>query len=129
GPLHPLRPFFGREIPDEEGLTIPELFEESRRAAVSASESRRLLDSVGAHCPPMDAHLLDRYFDHYVATGAIPCAPRRRRSESRGSRRLARVPALDRVLPQITASLAADFDDDSLQISDTRITAVDTDDS
>lgn len=71
-PLYPLQSFFLRTVPEEGGLAIPELYEETRRRRTRCDFSRRLLAQAGTNCPPLDAHLLDRYFDSYTERCLIP---------------------------------------------------------
>jgi thioester reductase-like protein len=76
-PLFPLRAFFGATIADESGLTLPELFEDSRQPRVTSVRTRATLSAAGVSLTPIDVRVLARYFDDYVARGAIPDAPRR----------------------------------------------------
>jgi thioester reductase-like protein len=66
-PLRPLRAFF-LDRP-EDGLTLPQLYEESRRTRATAIEPP-------CECPPLDAALLDRYFDAFVTAAHVPPPPR-----------------------------------------------------
>lgn len=75
-PLLPLHAFFGATV-REEGLTLPELFEESRRPRVTANHTHATLRDAGASLTDVDARVLARYFDDYVARRVIPDAPRR----------------------------------------------------
>jgi hypothetical protein len=67
-----LRAFFLRNVPEEDGLAIPELYEETRRRRTRCDFSRAVLAQVGTTCPPLDSNLLDRYFDSYSERGLIP---------------------------------------------------------
>jgi thioester reductase-like protein len=71
-PLYGLRSFFLRRIPAENQLTLPELFEESRRARVDSARSSRALDSLGASIHDVDSRLLSRYFEDFVRHRAVP---------------------------------------------------------
>ena len=71
-PLFPLRTFFLRTVDEEDGLAIPELYEETRRRRTRCDFSRAMLAQAGTTCPPLDAHLLDRYFDSFTERGLIP---------------------------------------------------------
>ncbi len=74
GPPHPLRPlrsFFLNRPAAAGGLTLPELHEESRRSHVSSAMTDRHLASNAAR-PALDAELLERYFDAFVADGRLP---------------------------------------------------------
>ena len=71
-PLYPLRAFFLRTVAEEGGLAVPELYEETRRRRTRCDFSRAMLAQAGTTCPPLDAHLLDRYFDSYTERGLIP---------------------------------------------------------
>ena len=64
-PLRPLRSFFLDRPAGGGGLTLPELYEETRRTRALSSRS------IGA-CPPLDARLLERYFSAFVAAGHLP---------------------------------------------------------
>jgi len=75
-PLYPLQSFFLRTVSEEGGLTIPELYEETRRRRTRCEFSRAMLTEAGITCPSLDTHLLDRYFDSYTERGLIPPAPR-----------------------------------------------------
>jgi hypothetical protein len=71
-----LRPFFLNTIADEHYLTLPELFEESRRSRVSGSRSARALTEIGVSTRQLDSDLLARYFDDFVEQGVVPRAAR-----------------------------------------------------
>ncbi|HEX5702580.1 MAG TPA: thioester reductase domain-containing protein [Pyrinomonadaceae bacterium] len=71
-PLYPLRAFFLRTIPEEGGLAIPELYEETRRRRARSDFSHTILAQSGTACPPLDAQLLDQYFESYAERGLIP---------------------------------------------------------
>jgi thioester reductase-like protein len=86
-PLHALRSFFLHAIAAENHLTLPELFEESRRTSVTAESTRGAMRSVDASIGALDARLLARYFDDFVERGLVPDAPARLRDA--GARSLA----------------------------------------
>jgi len=67
-PLRPLRPFFLRRVRSDRGRTLPELLTGSDREF-------GVTDAIG---PPLDAALLQRYCDAFVACGDLP--PGRSRS-------------------------------------------------
>jgi thioester reductase-like protein len=69
--LRPLLPFF-RQRHGADALTLPELHEAARRAAVSAARSADALAGQGLHAPALDAALMQRYFDRFVADGFLP---------------------------------------------------------
>lgn len=71
-PLYPLQSFFLRTVPEEGGLAIPELYEETRRRRARCDFSRALLAQAGTTCPPLDSQLLDRYFDSFTERRLIP---------------------------------------------------------
>jgi len=71
-PLYPLQSFFLRTVSEEDGLTIPELYEETRRRRARSDFSHALLAQAGTTCPPLDTHLLDRYFDSFTERRLIP---------------------------------------------------------
>jgi thioester reductase-like protein len=70
-PLYPLQSFFLRTVDEEGGLAVPELYEETRRRRTRCDFSRAMLAQAGTTCPPLDAHLLERYFDSYTERGLI----------------------------------------------------------
>jgi thioester reductase-like protein len=75
-PLNGLRSFFLNAIAAERYLTLPELFEESRRSQVNAERSRRALKQVGAEIRQLDSRLLARYFENFIKHGVVPRADR-----------------------------------------------------
>ena len=86
-PLYPLQAFFLRSIPEEGGLAVPELYEETRRRRARCDFSRTMLAQTATNCPPLDANLLDRYFESYTERGLILPVARAttvRRDASRG---------------------------------------------
>jgi thioester reductase-like protein len=74
-PLHPLRSFFLHGVPAEGGLTLPELYEESRRTTIVRDDSRQRVVAAAGSCPELDAPLLDRYFQAFIANGTVPSYP------------------------------------------------------
>ena len=75
-PLYPLQSFFLRAVHEEGGLTIPELYEETRRRRARCGFSHAMLAQAGTTCPPLDTHLLDRYFDSFTERRLIPSVAR-----------------------------------------------------
>ncbi|HEV8447014.1 MAG TPA: thioester reductase domain-containing protein [Gemmatimonadaceae bacterium] len=71
-PLSGLRPFFMRRLSTENGLTLPELFEESRRSRVDSTKSKMALDALGVRVHDVDSQLLSHYFDDFVRRGTVP---------------------------------------------------------
>ncbi len=71
-PLYALRSFFLRRVSGEGELTLPELFEESRRSQVESTRSTRALDAMGVTVRDVDSRLLSRYFDDFVRRGIVP---------------------------------------------------------
>ncbi|HTE47150.1 MAG TPA: thioester reductase domain-containing protein [Gemmatimonadaceae bacterium] len=134
-PLHALRSFFLRTIPAENDLTFPELFEESRLARVSHAETRRQLSELDVVPRSLDARLLARYFDDLEQAGVIPRVshvnnkPISRSRSSGGIAGFEKDPALAALLPALTASLAAQFGDESLRIESVALAPMETDDS
>jgi hypothetical protein len=128
-PLAPLRPFFLRTVATEDHLTLPELFEESRRSITGARETRRRLDDVALSCQPLDARLLDRYFDHYVAEALVPPTPRHGARTAAASQVSVDSPDVEPMLPRIAAALAARFGDSTLRVHPVSVVPFDTDDS
>jgi thioester reductase-like protein len=71
-PLRPLRSFFLHRPAGPRSLTLPEvMLERNRRTAGSADINNRL------PTPPLDAGLLQRYFDAFVESGVLPATARR----------------------------------------------------
>jgi thioester reductase-like protein len=70
-PLRALRSFFLERRSAAGGLTLPELYEDCRRTHAQAQRSERAVADAGVVCPPLDAALLDRYFDAYVRSGFL----------------------------------------------------------
>jgi len=79
-PLHALRSFFLR--PHADGSTTAELYQESRKSRSSAAWTLQAEADAGLRCPPLDADVLERYFDCYIEQGVLP-PPRRRRPSAR----------------------------------------------
>jgi len=71
-PLYRLRSFFlARPIVDS-NLTLPELYEEKHRNAVSCERTLQKLSSMSLACPPLDAKLLERYFSAFIESKVLP---------------------------------------------------------
>jgi thioester reductase-like protein len=68
-PLRPLRSFFLERPAGGGGLTLPELYEETRRTQALTT---RTVDS----CPALDASLLDRYFSAFITARHVPAPPK-----------------------------------------------------
>ena len=73
--LYRLRGFFLRRRPPD-GATVPELYQEGRGSAPRSRRTQILVSEVGLDFQRLDAALLERYFDEYVAAGFLP-PPRR----------------------------------------------------
>ncbi len=71
-PRRELLPFFSNEPAGEGGLTLPELYEESRRSRVNGDQTLRALQGYSLGSPRLGASLLDRYFQSYVDSGFLP---------------------------------------------------------
>ncbi|HVF39587.1 MAG TPA: thioester reductase domain-containing protein [Gemmatimonadaceae bacterium] len=112
-PLHPLRSFFVDEV-GENGLTLPELNEETRRATIFDEPSRARIGRMGICCTTIDTALLDRYFTRYVADGVVPDVGHRYRNRSDASS--AHNLDIDALRPELQRSLADRFGDPSLSI-------------
>ncbi|MEO7273756.1 MAG: thioester reductase domain-containing protein [Vicinamibacterales bacterium] len=67
-PLAPLQAFLATRY---DGLTLPELYQDTRRSQVNTEQTDARL-SAGAHRPALDAALLERYFAAYRLTGYLP---------------------------------------------------------
>jgi hypothetical protein len=124
-PLHPLRAFFARTIAAEEGLTLPELFEESRRAKVSDTRTRAALGSLDRSSKPLSTYVLSRYFDEFERVGLIQPIARRTRVADAESR----APSLDVVRPQLEDSLSRLSGNERLRIGAIELEPVNTDES
>jgi thioester reductase-like protein len=71
-PLRPLRSFFLHRPGGARSLTLPEvMLERNRRASGPADINHHL------PAPPLDAGLLQRYFDAFVESGVLPATGRR----------------------------------------------------
>lgn len=71
-PLRPLRTFFLNRHGGTGGLTLPELYEESRRTSASSAQTLAALATTGMETPLLDAELLDTYFAAFRAAGDLP---------------------------------------------------------
>ena len=121
-PLYPLRAFFLRTIHEEGGLSVPELYEETRRRRARSDFSRTILAQSGTTCPPLDAHLLDRYFESYTERRLIPPVAR--------AKAVCREAPLSRPLVMaIERSLQRRTGDPALRIMNVRISPMDGDHS
>ena len=78
--LRPLRSFFLERLASADGLTRPELYEESRRTKAVATRTVTLLDGRSTE-PRLDAALLQRYFDAFADDGRLP-APSQQRART-----------------------------------------------
>jgi thioester reductase-like protein len=112
-PLHELRSFFLQGHAGEGHLTMPELYEESRRSQASSAHTDARLAATGLHCPAVDMAMLDRYFDGYVAQGLIAEAPQRRRDASATPG----VPDVGPLIPLLEEALRRQRCDSTLHIS------------
>ena len=75
-PLRPLRTFFLNRYAVARGLTLPELYEESRRTSATSAATLSAMVAEGVQSPPLDAALLETYFAAFRATGTLPPPPR-----------------------------------------------------
>ena len=71
-PLRPLRTFFLTRHADAHGLTLPELYEETRRTVASSARTLRSLGNSDVTIPSLDAALLDIYFERFRTDGILP---------------------------------------------------------
>ncbi|HVJ26863.1 MAG TPA: thioester reductase domain-containing protein [Vicinamibacterales bacterium] len=71
-PLRPLRTFFLNRHADAHGLTLPELYEETRRTAASSTRTLAIAGAAGVIVPPLDAGLLETYFRRFRTDGVLP---------------------------------------------------------
>ena len=72
--LHRMRGFFLRRWSD--GAAVPELYQQTRSSAPRSMRTQALVSQAGLDFRRLDAALLERYFDEYVAAGFLP-PPRR----------------------------------------------------
>lgn len=70
-PLLALRSFFLHRIDAENHLTLPQLFEESRRSRLESTRTRQTLDRLGADVHDVDSRLLALYFDDFARLGLV----------------------------------------------------------
>jgi hypothetical protein len=70
-PLRPLRSFF-LDRRRGTGLTLPELYEETRRTHACSASTHVLLGDRGVVSPALDASLLDTYFSAFRSGGDLP---------------------------------------------------------
>lgn len=75
--LHSLQGFFLARPPGMSGLTLPELYEEGRKSDVRSLATRTTLERLSIGCPSLNADLLDRYFESFVACGFLDAPPNR----------------------------------------------------
>lgn len=74
-PLRALRSFFLDRPRGADGFTLPELYEERRRARADTTWTDVALDRAGLTCPPLDASFLDRCFSAFIGRGHISRPP------------------------------------------------------
>ena len=100
-PLRALRSFFLQPPANAGGITLPELYEERRRSSASSARTHSQLEALGTKTVPLDAALLDLYFDAFRAAGQLPDPPHGRRSRA-GSQAVGTPSPLDpRVLTRV----------------------------
>jgi len=80
-PLRALRSFFLQRPANAGGFTLPELYEERRRAWASSVRTQTELQARGTPSVPLDAALLDTYFGAFRAALQLPDPPHARRPE------------------------------------------------
>ena len=71
-PLRELLPFFSNRPDGQNGLYLPELYEEPRRRKVRFDATREQLQQAGLRCPPLSTRLLDLYFESYINRSFLP---------------------------------------------------------
>ena len=125
-PLYPLRSFFLEPVSAENGLTLPELYEEKRKACIRDDRSNSRMSALDARCTTIDSALLDRYFEQYVTEGVVPDNPVRAATR-RGA--FAESPCVDALLPSLRRSLAEQCGDATLAIESVRLVPLGGDDS
>jgi thioester reductase-like protein len=100
--LYYLRSFFLRQRKEAGGLTLPELYETGRRNRITSRLTHQALVGWEVPCPPLDAHLLDRYFTSLIEQGHLPAVPRAREHERRDSRPRIKPELLERALRTVS---------------------------
>ncbi len=70
-PLYRLRSFFLARPIAESNLTLPELYEEKHRNAVSCERTLQKLSNISLSCPPLNAKLLERYFSAFIESKVL----------------------------------------------------------
>ena len=103
--LHRLRGFFLRRWSD--GATVPELYQEARGSAPQSGRTQALVSEAGLDFRRLDAALLERYFDQYVAAGFLP-PPRRGHWSAANAPAVATEPDRARYEPLLRRRLADD---------------------
>jgi thioester reductase-like protein len=117
-PLHALRGFLLRKVPEDGGRYLPELYAEPYVEKIDDSTTRGRLGALDVQCPKLTPGLLDTWFEGYARGGFIPRANQRRcarvdESELRaGLERLLRMHFADGKLG-VTGLRAFDLSDDS----------------
>lgn len=81
-PLHRLRNFFLRRVG---GRTTPEHYQAHVHSRIDVGCARDAESAHGITYPPLDADLLNRYFNEYVRRGHLPPPPRNSRAPRRGA--------------------------------------------
>ena len=114
--LHPLRGSFLRRQTD--GATVPERYQEGRGSAPRSRRTLALVSAAGLDFRPLDAALLERYFNEYVAAGFLP-PPRHGHRPASGASVAAGV--FDRT--RLEPLLRRQFADDSLVVTDVTLRA------
>ncbi|MEZ6134225.1 MAG: thioester reductase domain-containing protein [Pirellulaceae bacterium] len=76
-PLYRLRSFFLARPKAGCNLTLPELYEESRRNSVEAQITERELARLGLKCPALSVDLLEVFFSRLIKQGAVPAVRER----------------------------------------------------
>lgn len=71
-PLGKLRGFFLERPAGGAGLTLPELYEETRRSQAASDATDRVLAGLGLRPAPVGPALLDRYVEAYRARDLLP---------------------------------------------------------
>ncbi len=124
--LHRLRSFFIRRVAGHR--TVAELYEEGTRSAVGDDRSCALQQVSGVDYPALDADLLGRYFQNYIARGFLPeQGPQRgsragdsERDPERRRGRAQHVAAMD-IARHIPPILRTFYGDPRLQVRDTEL--------
>ncbi|MGH9388899.1 MAG: thioester reductase domain-containing protein, partial [Vicinamibacteria bacterium] len=121
--LHPLKPFFSRQVTSRNGETVflPQAYEEGRRTRVRHEKTARRLARLGLTGFRSTPRYLERCFDSFVERAVLPQPSRPRPS---GGSRTSAIPA-----DRLASVLGRHLRDDSVTILDLGLTAAGVEES